>query len=72
MTAASLPFSGMMEMLLALLLMVNRKNWKMDLTSTKLVGITSNTWMRTEEKTVIMMATDTKMNPEITAFQRII
>ena len=68
MTAASLPFSGMIEMLLALLLMVNRKNWKMDLTSTKLVGITSNTWMRTEEKTVIMMATDTKMHPEITAF----
>jgi hypothetical protein len=55
---------GRMEMPLDLLLMVNMRSWMMDLTSTKLVGTTSNTWMRTEEKMVRMMTTDMKMPPE--------
>ena len=62
--AAASPLSfGRMEMPLDLLLMVNMRSWMMDLTSTKLVGTTSNTWMRTEEKMVRMITTDMKMQP---------
>ena len=42
-TAVSVLFSNIMEIPLDLLLMVNRMTWMMDLTSTMLVGTTSNT-----------------------------
>ena len=62
--AAVSPLSfGRMEMPLDLLLMVNMRSWMMDLTSTKLVGTTSNTWMRTEENMVRMITTDMMMQP---------
>lgn len=43
MTMVSVLFSNIMERPLDLLLMVNRMTWMMDLTSTMLVGTTSNT-----------------------------
>jgi hypothetical protein len=62
-TVSPLSF-GRTEMPLDLLLMVNMRSWMMDLTRTKLVGTTSNTWMRPEEKMVRMITTDMKMQPE--------
>merc|ERR1719189_1629946 len=59
----SVLLSGRRLMVLALLLMVNRRSWMVDLTSTRLVGTTLNTWMRLLEKRVRMITTETIMQP---------
>ena len=59
----SVLLSGKRLIELALLLMVNRRSWMVDLASTKLVGTTLNTWTRLLEKRVGMMTTGAIMQP---------